>query len=379
MKLSSMYKCNIMLILLIFCLLYSKEFNDCDGINPDSIVKGIYVNPYQASKKDYLEEIFAKVDSGLINTIVIDFKSDYGFLTYASNLALAKEIDAIKKYFNISYLIKNAEEHNVKLIGRIVCFRDNYLSRHEDYGLVDLEGEIWEDKTGIAWTNPYKKEVTDYLIEITKEVVKLGIKSIAYDYIRFPTDRALEQIDLTGFEGPHIEPILRFLKRAQDEVDAEIGICVFGCTAWYRLINQGQDIKKMGKHVDVLYPMFYPSHFNPEFKGEVDEDERNYYIYFDSVKEAFKKVPSNVKVIPFVQGFDLRAKNFSADYVFKQILGAVKACSHGFMVWNARGDYSISWNALSWAHSLFQQQSFQTSPDIHRKGAGRRYQDIVPQ
>ncbi|GAH93110.1 unnamed protein product, partial [marine sediment metagenome] len=76
--------------------------------NPDSIIRGIYINPYQANNKNYLEKIFVKADSGLINAIVVDFKSDYGFLSYASNIELAQKIGAIKRYIDVDYLIKNA-------------------------------------------------------------------------------------------------------------------------------------------------------------------------------------------------------------------------------------------------------------------------------
>ena len=48
--------------------------------NLEHIVRGIYINPYQASKKAYLENVFVKADSGLINAIVVDFKSDYGIM-----------------------------------------------------------------------------------------------------------------------------------------------------------------------------------------------------------------------------------------------------------------------------------------------------------
>ncbi|MCK4673794.1 hypothetical protein KAT67_07410, partial [candidate division WOR-3 bacterium] len=69
---------NLCVILALSQLFYS---------NPDSIIRGVYINPYQANNKDYLEKIFIRADSGLINAIVVDFKSDYGFLTYASNIA----------------------------------------------------------------------------------------------------------------------------------------------------------------------------------------------------------------------------------------------------------------------------------------------------
>ncbi|GAH76921.1 unnamed protein product, partial [marine sediment metagenome] len=100
-------------------------------------MRGVYINPYQASKKAYLEKVFNKADSGLINTIVIDFKSDYGFLTYSSDLEKAKQINAVKRYIDLDYLLENAAQHSVKVIARVVCFRDEYLASNNDYAILN--------------------------------------------------------------------------------------------------------------------------------------------------------------------------------------------------------------------------------------------------
>ncbi len=348
-------------------------------INPDSVIRGIYINPYQANNKEYLEEIFIKADSGLINTIVVDFKSDYGFLPYASDVALAKDIDAIKRYIDVDYLIENATLHNLKLIARIVCFRDNYLSFYNDCGILDDSGNVWSDNKGLAWTNPYKNIVRDYLLEITKELVQRGIKSIAFDYIRFPTDGDVERIRLTAVKGSRVAPILKFLKKVKKEIGdaAEIGVCVFGFTTWYRMKAMGQDIEKIGEYIDVLYPMLYPSHFGWNFKREENEYWRNYWIYFDSVKEAMKKLSSTVEIIPFVQGFNLRAESFDCEYVSAQINGALSANADGFVIWNARGDYSISWRPLSWVRNLILRQSALMNLNNRMREEGLRYRGRV--
>jgi hypothetical protein len=347
--------------------------------NPDSIIRGIYINPYQANNKNYLEKIFVKADSGLINAIVVDFKSDYGFLSYASNIELAQKIGAIKRYIDVDYLIKNAALHNLKLIARIVCFRDDYLSQYKKYAIFDDSGEIWTDKKGLAWTNPYKNEVRDYLLEITKEIVNLGIKSIAFDYIRFPTDGDVKRIRLTNVKGPRSTPIIEFLKKVRNKLgnEVEIGVCVFGFAVWYNLRTEGQDIEKMGEHIDILYPMLYPSHFHRNFKKEVNEYWRNYWIYFDSVKEAIKKSPLSTKITPFIQGFDLRAESFGGEYIFSQINGTLSGMADGFIIWNARCNYSTSWNALLWASNSILRRSVQMSLNTRMKEEGRRYQDKV--
>ena len=341
----------------------------------DSTIRGVYLNPYQANRLDYLEDIFSKADSGLINAIVVDFKSDYGFLTYGSKLELAKKIGAIKKHIDAAHLIEAAAQHDLKLIARIVCFRDNYLSRHKKFAIRDDSGAIWCDYKGMAWTNPFDDKVHDYLLAITKEIVDLGIKSIAYDYVRFPTDGEVARIRLTHVKGSRVDAIERFLKKIRKEVDVEIGICVFGFSIWQKLWAEGQDLERLGGIIDVLYPMLYPSHFSRNFKNEETENWRNYWIYFDSVKRAFSILPPGVKVIPFVQSFEYRAENFSADYVFSQMNGTLSARAHGFMIWNARSDYSICWRALEWARNSTLRRCARMFQDNRMRAVGLRYQD----
>ena len=47
------------------------------------------------------------------------------------------------------------------------------------------DGSIYRDNKGLAWVNPYKKEVWDYLIEVSKKAGEMGFKEIQFDYIRF--------------------------------------------------------------------------------------------------------------------------------------------------------------------------------------------------
>lgn len=346
--------------------------------SPDSIIRGIYLNPYQAFKKNYLEYILGLADSGYINTIVVDLKGDYGYLCYETNIPLAKRLNAFKRYVDLDYLIKRCKKSNIKLIGRIVCFRDSYLARYEDYGLRDLNGEIWCDKTGSAWVNPYNEKSHDYLISIIKELKEMGVNSFALDYIRFPTDGDIGSIRIPSGGKKRYVPIIEFLKKLKKNVDAEIGVCIFGYAVWRDLVTEGQEVSRFGSVVDVVYPMLYPSHFHPNFKKEICEYWRNYWIYFDSVEEAFRKLPLNVKVIPFVQGFDLYAEDYNDDYIFSQILGAFNADADGILIWNAASNYANSLASLILARNLIQYRYAQNSPNIRRRVLLHQYQEIVP-
>ena len=348
------------------------------SISPDSIIFGVYLNPYQASKKSFLEDIFIAAESGYINTVVVDLKSDYGYLCYETEIPLAKELKAYKRYIDLEYLIKRCEELHIKLIGRIVCFRDNYLANYEDCAIRDSAGKIWYDKTGTAWVNPYNKKTHQYLISIIKELEKKGIKSVALDYVRFPTDGDIGRIRLNNVKGERYTPIIEFLQNLKDTTDIEIGVCIFGYAVWYDLKTEGQEVSRFAKVVDVIYPMLYPSHFHPSFKKEISEYWRNYWIYFDSVEESFKKSPLSVKIIPFVQGFDLYCERFDEDYIFSQIFGAFNADADGVLIWHAASNYTTSLPCLTRANNLIRSRYAQNILSIRRRVLLHQYQEIMP-
>lgn len=340
---------------------------------PDALIRGVYVNPYQANRRDYWQEIFEKADSGLINAVIVDFKSDHGFLAYDSKLELPNKIGAVKKLFDIDSLIARTARHNLKLIARIVCFRDNYLARHKDCGIRDDSARLWLDRKDMAWTNPFHDGVQEYLLAVTKELVDRGIRSVAYDYIRFPADGDVARIRLSRVKGSRVDAIARFLEKARRQTDAEIGICVFGFSVWRTLHAEGQDLQRLGGHIDVLYPMLYPSHFHRDFRNDGAENWRNFWIYFDSVREALGRLPRSVRVVPFVQGFEYRAASYDPDYIFSQIHGALAAAGNGFIIWNARSDYATGWPALEWTRRSVLMRRTTARPPGARRSEQPRY------
>ena len=51
-------------------------------------------------------------------------------------------------------------------------------------------------------------------------------------------------------------------------------------------------------------------------------------------------------VQPYIQGFKWRAPYFGSEYLIDQILAAEESAAVGWLVWNAKNDYSALWKAL---------------------------------
>jgi len=314
--------------------------------------KGLYLSPYKIRDENLLNQLMVWADSGLINTLVVDVKTDFGFLVYNSNIPLAKKIRANRGLINLKEFVKRIKSHGLRLIARIVVFKDPYLAQYKDYGIRDIKrGGIWKDAAGNAWVDPYNEKVWEYNIEIAKEVLEAGFDEVQFDYVRFPTDGEVWNCLYPKYKKGKSkqDAICGFLKKAREGIKKKIGVDVYGYAMWRVLLLEGQDIKRMGRYVDYICPMLYPSHFAPSFKRELNEFWRVYWIYYDSIKNGQALLnKTDTEIIPYIQGFDYKSPGFGPDYIYNQIRASLDAKAKGFFIWNIKGDYKPAFYALRW-------------------------------
>lgn len=143
-------------------------------------VKGIYVSAYVAGTADMMDKIIEEVDRTELNAVVIDVKDDQGRITFAMDSPTVNEIGACQPFIgDLPGLMKKLKEHNIYPIARVVAFRDPYLAEQKpEWSLHVADGSIYRDNKGLAWVNPYKKEVWDYLVEVGKKAGEMGFKEI---------------------------------------------------------------------------------------------------------------------------------------------------------------------------------------------------------
>jgi hypothetical protein len=77
-------------------------------------------------------------------------------------------------------------------ISRIVVFKDNLLAQgRPDLAIHRRDGSLFRDREGLAWTNPYSRDVWNYNISIAVEAAKAGFDEIQFDYVRLPDQTGL--------------------------------------------------------------------------------------------------------------------------------------------------------------------------------------------
>src|SRR3990172_7790412 len=153
-------------------------------------VKGIYMTSYGAASNERLTDMIKLADDTEINAFVIDVKDDLGYVTYKADIQLAKDeglIDARIK--DIDALTAKLRQHNIIPIARVVCFKDTKLAeKRPDMAVKWKNGSNWSDFNGLSYTNPYNREVWEYLVQVAEDAARHGFREIQFDYVRFPSD-----------------------------------------------------------------------------------------------------------------------------------------------------------------------------------------------
>lgn len=259
-------------------------------------VKGIYVTGAMAGTSN-MDNLIDLVDRTELNTMVIDVKNDEGRVVYDMDSAFVREIGAVKEYVSdMPGLIRKCKEHGIYLIARIVAFKDPFLAENrQDLALTDKNGNIFRDKSGLAWVNPYKREVWDYLLEIARQAASVGFDEIQFDYIRFSTDAGMSKVDFgeDALEQDKEDVITEFTIYAAQELHdmgVPLSADVYGVIIDSKLDASivGQNYYEMAKHLDYISPMVYPSHYGPENLGLAVPDAQPYETIFRSMKTSRK-------------------------------------------------------------------------------------------
>ena len=319
-------------------------------------VKGIYVSgPVAGIAK--MDDLIDLVDRTELNAMVIDIKNDEGKVTYKMQSEQVLEIDAGVRYIpDIEELVAKCKEKDIYLIARIVAFRDPYLAEQKpEWAVHTGDGDIFRDKNGLAWVNPYCREVWDYLVEIASQAALARFDEIQFDYIRFSTDIGEGEVDY-GPEAKNVDKIqiiTEFTEYLYEKLVPQgvyVAADVFG-TVIDNETDQaivGQDYVQMAEYLDYICPMVYPSHYHNGSYGIAVPDAEPYrtiYAASSASVEALSAVPEEsrahvrVWLQSFTAGWVSGHISYGPEQIRAQIKGAYDAGYDEWILWNAAVNY----------------------------------------
>ncbi|GHV24638.1 hypothetical protein AGMMS4952_00610 [Spirochaetia bacterium] len=347
--------------------------------------RGLYLPVNHSMESRSLAPYLKVIEEGGLDMVVIDMKDDYGRLRFTPDNSAISEKGRVFRPVDIDGLLKNLKSRGIYTVARIVVFKDPELARKEGGKYAVWDGrrkQPWvgyydtrqakgtgTDKDTVneteilraddpayeilrtyydeRWVDPYSEVVWEYTAAIADELHRRGFDEIQFDYIRFPTDGAnLGDAQYRWREnGMDMESaILSFMRHIRSRVDAPISIDIYGANGWYRTgARTGQEVELLAPYVDVICPMYYPSHFEQDFLAQSPAELRPYRIYYQGTQRTERIGRGQIIVRPYVQAFFLNVsydrQYYNPDYVRRQVEGVRDAGGNGFIYWNNSGRY----------------------------------------
>jgi hypothetical protein len=215
--------------------------------------------------------------------------------------------------------LKLAEDMGFYLVARVVVF---------DAGLK---------------TYPAPKGHIERIVNRAEEGAKAGFAEIQLDYIRFADNLRVKGLTVQK-RYDYISSVLSQFERRLRPYKVRIGADIFGRIAFNRDDIIGQKLELFDRHMDVIYPMLYPSHFY----GDPIRRRKPYHTIFDGTLGSKKRV-RNARIVPYIQTFGMRVGESGLsveNYIRAQLDAAQDSGGAGYVAWNARNDYSVFFRAI---------------------------------
>ena len=306
-------------------------------------VRGVHVTMALASIPGKLNE-YLRIQG--LNTIELDIKDENGEVGFPMpNGTLARTIGAARSYYRARSTLAKAHGAGVYVIGRLVVFEDPVLTeKRPDLAIQSSGGGIWRNNAGLGWANPYDQRVWDYNLEIAQAAAKAGFDEIQFDYVRFPSDGPIESAVFPGqAKEAQSWTIARFVHYASTRLKplgVRVSVDVFGLSAT-RELGVGQKPGRLARYVDAVYPMVYPSHYNPgEFNIPDPSSSPGQTVALSLRDFRNALVGRKAVLIPWLEDFSLTQGRRPPEEVEEQIQSARRLHARGFLLWNPEGVYT---------------------------------------
>ncbi len=316
------------------------------------VAKGLYI-PFgllTQGVESKVQENLDLVSRTEMNAVVIDVKGDRSWLAFEPEHPLAREIDATYDGIaDLRQVLAECKQRGIYTIARMVIFKDDILATaRPEWAVRRGDGSLWKDNEGLAWTDPFRREVWEYNVALAKEVVALGFDEIQFDYLRFPSDGDIYDMEFSqeSNTASRCQAISGFVAYAREELDktgAFLSADLFGMVTSVDPnqhlgdLGIGQRLIDVAPWVDYISPMVYPSMYEPGHLGLSDPWRQPYEVVRISVQDAHKQTSTLIR--PWLQGYSLYGVSYGPREHRLQIQAAVDAKATGWLIWNAGGVY----------------------------------------
>lgn len=307
---------------------------------PDlKVIRGLYITAAIA-QSDKMDGIIGLIkdapEGGAPNAVVIDIQNEAG------RVLLDDRMKA---------LVRRLRFLNIMPIARLVVFQNNNLAEEKSaWAIHTEEGGLWRDKGGRRWLDPSNKDAWEHVAGVARQAVAYGFGEINLDYFRFPSEGVTTAVYPFWKESELKTDIIKnaavYLRDAvkKDHPEVKVTADIFGYTFMRRYdLGIGQSAPALAAALDAVYPMIYPSHYDPGNFNFENPADHPYEVMFQTLqkgKEIFEEAHQPfTNIRPWIQDF-----NMGAVYTPEMVQAQMKAASDaglesGWLIWNPHNTY----------------------------------------
>lgn len=363
----------LILILAIFFFIYSVEGDQLDRVFYSLLnqkktnhkivndqqkyppyIKGVYLSSWTAGNENRVEYFINLAKNTEINAVVIDLKEVNGIVAFNSSSEMINDLKTELKIIpDLRKVVQKFHQHDIYTIARIVVFKDDLLPKIKpQWALKNIWGSIWRDYSGTPWLDPSRKQVWDYHLEIAKQAVEAGFDEINFDYVRFPSDGNISQIDYPKMYSDDRQLLTRaeimreffkYIDQQLSDYNVFLSADLFGLTLWRENnddMNIGQILEYAAPHFDIICPMIYPSHYGERFENYQNPAEFPYEIVKMNLEKGKQRIANTeCRIRPWLQDFDMGAV-YDQEKIELQKQAVYDADAYGWLLWNPANRYT---------------------------------------
>jgi hypothetical protein len=306
-----------------------------------TIVRALRVAPEDVLAGDPWQTILSLADISGVNGVAVDLKTEDGTVVYATEVEVANAIGAVSSFFDIREVVREAQEHDLYLIGRVGVFQDDfYAAEFPDAAVVTETGSLWRSNNGYAWLDPTDPSSYDYSISLAEEACRLGFDEIQFDHVSFPFggDVSMAVFDGTYNQEVRVASIAAFLDRAYSVLHPMR--CTVSTTILGIVLESdadegvGQRPGTISRIVDVIAPTLYTTNYGAGWKGFADPNAHAVEIVETALAGGNGRLDGHGYLRPWLQTWTIVAAEQRA------VQSVVTEEGMGWQLWSNNASYS---------------------------------------
>lgn len=303
---------------------------------PADAIQGVFLAQHSLNDPGSRARIFELLDKTSLNTLMIDFKTEWGHLSFPVQTEFAADSGANRLATQVlPDFLAELKANGIRTIARIAVFKDNLLAKTHPHlhsgGLGSAAG----------WVDPASEGVWAYNLDVATEAARLGFDEIAFDYLRFSglhSSGYPKHEQLTGVSRSNA--IAGFLSAAKGHL-SPFGVQISATISRSACFRQddaliGQSVGRMAPYLDTLCPLLLP-----DSKALAADAPILYRQARDAIRHLAAKIKAGgtgCQIRPWI----IDEAGLSAAQIQARISGVIDGGAGGYTTWNSQTIYTKS-------------------------------------